>query len=67
MDGVERPRAPGKWNARQILCHLADVEIVFAFRLRQAPTRGRSRWRAAPAGNRPASPGRRVKLRARSA
>jgi hypothetical protein len=35
-DGVERPRAPGKWNARQIFCHLADVELVFAFRLRQA-------------------------------
>ena len=27
--------APGKWNAREILCHLADTEIVFAFRLRQ--------------------------------
>lgn len=27
--------APGKWNAREILCHLADSEIVFAFRLRQ--------------------------------
>jgi hypothetical protein len=27
--------APGKWNAREILCHLADCEIVFAFRLRQ--------------------------------
>ncbi len=27
--------APGKWNAREILCHLADNEIVFAFRLRQ--------------------------------
>ena len=26
---------PGKWNAREILCHLADCEIVFAFRLRQ--------------------------------
>ena len=34
-DGVERPYAPGKWNARQVLCHLADTEIVFAFRLRQ--------------------------------
>jgi uncharacterized damage-inducible protein DinB len=34
--GVERPRAPGKWSARQILCHLADTELVFAFRLRQA-------------------------------
>ena len=35
-DGVERPRAPGKWNTRQILCHLADTELAFAFRLRQA-------------------------------
>src|SRR5579863_7860154 len=33
---AERVPAPGKWNARQILCHLADCEIVFAFRLRQA-------------------------------
>jgi hypothetical protein len=30
------PAAPGKWSARDILCHLADCEIVFAFRLRQA-------------------------------
>jgi len=35
-EGAERTPAPGKWNARQILCHLADCEIVFAFRLRQA-------------------------------
>jgi len=34
--GLERSFAPGKWNARQILCHLADCETVFAFRLRQA-------------------------------
>lgn len=27
--------APGKWSAREILSHLADGEIVFAFRLRQ--------------------------------
>jgi len=27
--------APGKWNAREIICHLADCEIAFAFRLRQ--------------------------------
>src|ERR1700733_10901391 len=27
--------APGKWSAREILCHLADCEIVFAYRLRQ--------------------------------
>jgi hypothetical protein len=34
-DGMERPYAPGKWNTRQILCHLADTEIVFALDLRQ--------------------------------
>ena len=29
-------RAPsGKWNAREIVTHLADGEIVFSFRLRQ--------------------------------
>src|SRR5512138_2496628 len=27
--------APGKWSAREILSHLADCEIAFAFRLRQ--------------------------------
>ncbi len=36
--GVEKAPAPGKWSARQIVCHLADCEIVFAFRLRQAMT-----------------------------
>ena len=35
QDGMERPYAPGKWNARQVLCHLADTEIVFALDLRQ--------------------------------
>jgi hypothetical protein len=33
---LEASPAPGKWSARDILCHLADSEIVFAFRLRQA-------------------------------
>jgi hypothetical protein len=33
---IRTPRAAGKWSARDILCHLADCEIVFAFRLRQA-------------------------------
>jgi hypothetical protein len=28
--------APGKWSVREILCHLADTELAFAFRLRQA-------------------------------
>lgn len=27
--------APGKWTAREIVCHLADCEIVFSYRLRQ--------------------------------
>ncbi|MGD0913293.1 MAG: DinB family protein [Terracidiphilus sp.] len=27
--------APGKWNPAEIIAHLADCEIVFAFRLRQ--------------------------------
>lgn len=33
---VEKKPAPGKWNAREIVCHLADCELVFAYRLRQA-------------------------------
>ncbi|HKW88874.1 MAG TPA: DinB family protein [Candidatus Acidoferrales bacterium] len=28
--------SPGKWSAREIVCHLADCETVFAFRIRQA-------------------------------
>lgn len=35
-DGLRRALGPGKWTAGQILCHLADTEIAFAFRLRQA-------------------------------
>jgi hypothetical protein len=33
--GFERTYAPGKWTARMILCHLADCEIAFGFRIRQ--------------------------------
>lgn len=33
---VEKKPAPGKWSAREIVCHLADCEVVFAYRLRQA-------------------------------
>jgi uncharacterized damage-inducible protein DinB len=33
---LNRIPAPGKWSIRDILSHLADCEIVFAFRLRQA-------------------------------
>jgi uncharacterized damage-inducible protein DinB len=33
---VNRGPAPGKWSIREIVAHLADCELVFAFRLRQA-------------------------------
>ena len=33
---LNRSPSPGKWSVRDILCHLADCEVVFAFRLRQA-------------------------------
>ena len=29
------PPAPGKWSPTEIVCHLADCELAFAFRLRQ--------------------------------
>ncbi len=32
---TSRAPAPGKWSVREILCHLADTELTFAFRLRQ--------------------------------
>jgi len=32
---LDRSPAPGKWSPREILCHLADCEVVFAVRLRQ--------------------------------
>jgi hypothetical protein len=35
-DRVDLPIAPGKWSPRQITCHLADCELAFSFRLRQA-------------------------------
>ncbi len=33
---LDTPPAPGKWSIREILAHLADCEIAFGFRLRQA-------------------------------
>ncbi len=33
---VNREPAPGKWSIREIVAHLADCELVFSFRLRQA-------------------------------
>lgn len=32
---IDQVPAPGKWSPRDIFCHLADCEIVFAYRLRQ--------------------------------
>jgi len=34
-DGLRRSSAPGKWSAGAVLCHLADCEIAFGFRIRQ--------------------------------
>jgi len=34
-DGLRRSPAPGKWSAAEVICHLADCEIAFAFRIRQ--------------------------------
>lgn len=35
-DRINTPPAPGKWSPREILAHLADTELTFAFRYRQA-------------------------------
>ena len=31
---LQRPRVPGRWSVAQIVAHLADAEIVFAYRVR---------------------------------
>jgi hypothetical protein len=33
---VQEAPGPGKWSPHEILCHLADCELVFSYRLRQA-------------------------------
>jgi uncharacterized damage-inducible protein DinB len=33
---IEHSPAPGKWSIREIVSHLADCELVFSFRIRQA-------------------------------
>ncbi|HTX42194.1 MAG TPA: DinB family protein [Acidobacteriaceae bacterium] len=35
IEKINLAPAPGKWSAREILCHLADCEMAFGFRLRQ--------------------------------
>jgi len=32
---MEARPAPGKWNVREVIAHLADCELAFGFRLRQ--------------------------------
>jgi uncharacterized damage-inducible protein DinB len=32
---LNRSPATGKWSIREIMCHVADCELVFGFRLRQ--------------------------------
>jgi hypothetical protein len=34
----ENSYGPGKWTAREILCHLADTELAMGFRIRQTLT-----------------------------
>ena len=36
--GLSRPFGPGKWTAREVLGHLADVEQAVGFRVRQIVT-----------------------------
>ena len=33
---LRKPPSPGKWSISQLVCHLSDAEVVFAFRLRMA-------------------------------
>jgi uncharacterized damage-inducible protein DinB len=33
---IETPPAPGEWSIREILAHLADCELVWAWRIRHA-------------------------------
>jgi len=50
--------APGKWTPAEILCHLADCEVAFGFRLRQTLTQDhhimqpfdQDKWAASYAG-----------------
>ncbi len=38
MKNLDRTYAPGKWNVRQIMTHLAQCELIFGARFRQAVT-----------------------------
>ena len=34
IEELQRPEAPGKWSMLEVIQHLADVELVWAYRLR---------------------------------
>lgn len=34
-EAIDHKPAPGKWSIREILCHLADCEIAWGWRMRQ--------------------------------
>ena len=36
VDQMDQPMAPGKWSVREVLAHLADCEVAWAFRMRQS-------------------------------
>ena len=36
VEEIDAVPAPGKWSVREVVAHLADCEIAFGFRLRQA-------------------------------
>ena len=38
---LRRPEAPGKWSAIEVIQHLADTEVVYAWRTRQILTEDR--------------------------
>ena len=38
---VRRPEAPGKWSVLEVIQHLADTEVVYAWRTRQILTQER--------------------------
>ena len=43
LDGaiLRRPEGPGKWSALEVIQHLADTEVVYAWRTRQILTQDR--------------------------
>ncbi|HSM35095.1 MAG TPA: DinB family protein [Longimicrobiales bacterium] len=41
-DVLLRPEAPGKWSVGGVLCHLADTELVWAYRIRMVLAQDRA-------------------------